>query len=528
MASSHRGSVLRPLTLAAAILLLLPAGPSSAADRTAGIVCESHEVPCEFNRRPVVRIMKGDSMEYARPDYNDASWNVISLPHNWSHLYPGYTGICWYRIRFTFPREAPRRAVGIALGEIIDADEAYFNGELIGSTGRITPRQSDYDRKRIYEIPQRLIRPGGDNVLALRVAGFYDINGATQGPFVIGRIDRLHRDMLAREFFDVFFVIIYLAVGVYFAMIFFKQRDEREYLAFSLFSLSTGIYLFLRTQVKYFITDDFILLKRIEYLDLFLIFIFLTEFLTYHFEKKHTLWHFIYPAIVLVCMPLVVLTHDIQRWHAMLITVIQPAWVFPIAYFFWVLIKEFRRDSDARYLLGSLVILFLVMVNDLLVSRGVYLFMRLSNYGFLFIVVGMGIIMRNRYVALSVALENVREKEGGGKGLPPGVQDRVEQVIAYLKEHVRERVTREDLAAAMGLHPDHLGKMFKRATGKTVNDYLNSLRIQEALRMITETDAGVTHIAFAVGFESLATFYRIFQKEIGESPAAYRERLKVG
>lgn len=502
-------------------------GIPAAAEPAVRLVYESYDVPFDFSRIPAVLITRGDAPEYRQPTYDDSSWNIVSLPNNWNRLYPGYTGICWYRIHIRFPQSPPDKALGISLGEIIDADEAFFNGEQIGSTGSIEPRRSDYDRKRIYEIPQRLIKPGVDNVLALRVAGkFYDINGAAQGPFVLAKMERLQRNLLAREFFDVFFIVIYIAVSVYFLLLFFKQRDEREYLFFSLFSLSTGIYLFLRTQVKYFITEDFINLKRAEYVILFLIFIFLMEYLTYHFEKKHTPWHYLYPIITAVCLPVVLFTDDLMLWHKVLNFVIQPAWIIPVSYYLWVLIKEFRRDSDAKYMLGSSFILMLTMINDTLVHRGAYSFIRLSNYGFLILIIGVGIIMRNRYVALSQALEEMKQKGNRKQELTSYSQNKVEEAIAYLKEHVTDEVTREDLAANLGLHPDHLGKMFKRSTGKTINDYLNGLRIQEAVRQITETDAGITHIAYAVGFESLATFYRVFQKEMGESPSSYRERVK--
>ncbi len=509
--------------------LYVPRAAAAADPGTGRLVYDAYDRSLDFTSRSVVRITRGDEPAFADPRYDDSSWNIIPLPHNWNRLFPGYTGICWYRLHVVFPSQPPSRAVGVFLGEIVDADEVYFNGELIGSTGSIDPRRSDYDRKRIYEIPHRLIRPGEENVLAIRVAGkFYDINGPHMGPFVIGQMQKLQRNLLAKEFFDVLFMAVYITVSIYFLSLFIKQRDELEYLYFSLFSLGTGTYLFLRTQVKYFITENFLVLKRIEYVLVYLIFIFFMEFLTHHFEKKHTALHYIYPALGFVFLPVILISDDIMLWHKVLNYVIQPAWVIPVGYYLWVLINEFRRDSDAKYILGSLFILLITMLNDVAVHRGVYHFVRVSNYGFLFLVIGVGAIMRNRYVKLSLAFEEVKQKESrkSQPELTSFSKSKAEEAIAYLRENVRSEVTREDIAAELGLHPDHLGKMFKRYTGRTINDYLNGLRAREAARMIAETDMGITHIAYAIGFESLATFYRVFQKEIGEQPKAYRERIK--
>ncbi len=227
-------------------------------------------------------------------------------------------------------------------------------------------------------------------------------------------------------------------------------------------------------------------------------------------------------------LPVILISDDIMLWHKVLNYVIQPAWAIPVGYYLWVLINEFRRDSDAKYILGSLFILLMTMLNDVAVHRGVYHFVRVSNYGFLFLVIGVGAIMRNRYVKLLRAFEEVQQKESrkSQPELTSFSKNKVEEAIAYLRDNVRSEVTREDIAAELGLHPDHLGKMFKRYTGRTINDYLNGLRAREAARMIAETDMGITHIAYAIGFESLATFYRVFQKEIGEQPKAYRERIK--
>jgi AraC-like DNA-binding protein len=59
-----------------------------------------------------------------------------------------------------------------------------------------------------------------------------------------------------------------------------------------------------------------------------------------------------------------------------------------------------------------------------------------------------------------------------------------------------------------------------------MSDYTNELRIKKAGEMLLSEEKNVTEIAFEVGFDSLSTFYRVFQKVMGGKPTDYRERNK--
>ncbi len=68
-----------------------------------------------------------------------------------------------------------------------------------------------------------------------------------------------------------------------------------------------------------------------------------------------------------------------------------------------------------------------------------------------------------------------------------------------------------------------MGSLFKSYTGKTINEYMNQLRIEEAIKQLKNKNIKVTDIAFSIGFESLVTFNRIFKKTMGTTPTEYRE-----
>jgi len=103
----------------------------------------------------------------------------------------------------------------------------------------------------------------------------------------------------------------------------------------------------------------------------------------------------------------------------------------------------------------------------------------------------------------------------------------VKRKLSDLTDHIHANffmpLTRDNLADKIELSPDYLGRMFKVHTGKKINDYINDVRIKEACRLLREGDEKIIDIAFAVGFESLATFNRAFMKSTNLSPTEYKQ-----
>jgi AraC-like DNA-binding protein len=107
------------------------------------------------------------------------------------------------------------------------------------------------------------------------------------------------------------------------------------------------------------------------------------------------------------------------------------------------------------------------------------------------------------------------------------VTAQVKRKLSDLTDHIHANffmpLTRDNLADKIELSPDYLGRMFKVHTGKKINDYINDVRIKEACRLLREGDEKIIDIAFAVGFESLATFNRAFMKSTNLSPTEYKQ-----
>lgn len=105
---------------------------------------------------------------------------------------------------------------------------------------------------------------------------------------------------------------------------------------------------------------------------------------------------------------------------------------------------------------------------------------------------------------------------------------RINTICQYLQKHSREEIRLESVAALVHLTPSAFCKFFKRATGKTLSDYLNDIRIGNACELLIESDKQISEIAYEAGFESLTYFNRVFMKKKSITPRRFREQVGVG
>ena len=108
--------------------------------------------------------------------------------------------------------------------------------------------------------------------------------------------------------------------------------------------------------------------------------------------------------------------------------------------------------------------------------------------------------------------------------LTESAEEKLRRVIDFIREHYASDLSREGLAAAVDLNPSYLGRLFVSFTGEKIGEYVNRLRIEEAIRRLATRDARVIDIALSVGFESLSTFNRAFKRVTGTTPTEYQKR----
>ncbi len=101
--------------------------------------------------------------------------------------------------------------------------------------------------------------------------------------------------------------------------------------------------------------------------------------------------------------------------------------------------------------------------------------------------------------------------------------EKIEKAVAYIRENFTSDISRDGLASHLDISPNYFSKLFAEYTGKKMNDYIIDLRIDEAMKLLRDTDRQIIDIAFAVGFNNLRTFNRAFSKNIAMTPQEYRK-----
>ena len=104
---------------------------------------------------------------------------------------------------------------------------------------------------------------------------------------------------------------------------------------------------------------------------------------------------------------------------------------------------------------------------------------------------------------------------------------RLRPVMEYIAEHYCEKIYIEKLADMINVSSDYFTKMFKDSIGTTPIDYINSLRVNESMRLLSESERPMADISEHIGFCNPNYFHKIFKQYMNTSPLAYRKSTKI-
>jgi len=123
----------------------------------------------------------------------------------------------------------------------------------------------------------------------------------------------------------------------------------------------------------------------------------------------------------------------------------------------------------------------------------------------------------NEFVAESAACIAERRKTFGKGG--------IHKIKQYIEAHYRENISLKTIAAKFYMNPVYLGQLFKKAHGMYFNEFLLQYRVQEAKKLLRQTELRVYEIADRVGFTNADYFVAQFEKVEGKTPTEYRTSI---
>jgi AraC-like DNA-binding protein len=98
----------------------------------------------------------------------------------------------------------------------------------------------------------------------------------------------------------------------------------------------------------------------------------------------------------------------------------------------------------------------------------------------------------------------------------------VERVITNARERLCEPISLQDMSRVAYISTFHFNRVFHQITGLPPAQFINAMRLDEAKRLLLNTERSITDISFEVGYNSLSTFTRRFTQRVGLGPREFR------
>lgn len=120
------------------------------------------------------------------------------------------------------------------------------------------------------------------------------------------------------------------------------------------------------------------------------------------------------------------------------------------------------------------------------------------------------------YLALPSAMPNTYDKD----------REQIDKIYEYVFQNVQEGINLQDAAKLVYMEPSSFCRYFKKKTSQTFMEYVKSVRIGIAAKLLAETDKPVTHICYECGYNNLANFNHYFKVIMKKTPSEYRKDFK--
>ena len=97
-------------------------------------------------------------------------------------------------------------------------------------------------------------------------------------------------------------------------------------------------------------------------------------------------------------------------------------------------------------------------------------------------------------------------------------------IAEYIKSNYHDEITLPEMAKIVGMNEAYLSRKFKEYTGTGINEYINVVRVGEAVKLLLNTDYSIVRISNEVGYNDSSYFAMMFKRLIGITPKKYRKQ----
>ena len=98
----------------------------------------------------------------------------------------------------------------------------------------------------------------------------------------------------------------------------------------------------------------------------------------------------------------------------------------------------------------------------------------------------------------------------------------IDKAVHYMENHYQDEIGLDDVAGQVFLSTCYFSRLFKQVKGWSFTEYLTSIRMEEARKLLTTTSYSVADVAGKVGFRDARYFSQVFKRHTGKTPGSYR------
>ena len=135
-------------------------------------------------------------------------------------------------------------------------------------------------------------------------------------------------------------------------------------------------------------------------------------------------------------------------------------------------------------------------------------------------------LMTARQLVMFVQRPGGQSQFSAQLGAQVAARDPLRDLQAWIAEHPDEDHSVERLAARVAMSPRHFARVFRDEVGSTPAAYVESVRVEVARRLLEQSGSSAIDVARAAGFGTPETLRRAFARRVGASPIEYRDRFR--
>lgn len=129
------------------------------------------------------------------------------------------------------------------------------------------------------------------------------------------------------------------------------------------------------------------------------------------------------------------------------------------------------------------------------------------------------------YMLLALLMENTSLLSLQGKAFFSSKEEYVKNAVSYIQTNYSRKLSVEEIANFIGLNRSYFGVIFKELTGMSPQDFIIDFRIDKAKKLLSDMSMNIGDVSRSIGYEDPLTFSKIFKKNVGVSPNAYRKNI---